>query len=237
MMAGGLAAPADAKETEPFNYDYGPPPEWNHYKELGEQAIRAILVDPESARFEWVHGYHKGGWKPLFERRRFGYVTCGYVNARNRMGGYSGSSAFVVVIDNDRVVYVDMAKSVTDFVSEGCEQSARIGMFPAPSSMQTGAVEVPPTGAAVIGSGLGLAITPTAQGAYVQSVAPGLDADRAGLTPGMVITTMNGLPLGTLGDAMLKVIEAYPSPVLLTILGQGKIELIKTASPAAGVRP
>nr|WP_315467126.1 hypothetical protein [uncultured Undibacterium sp.] len=58
-----------------------------------KNAVREILNDPESARFEG-----------LFSNRKTGAV-CGYVNAKNRMGGYVGRQLFIVssngVVDFD----------------------------------------------------------------------------------------------------------------------------------------
>lgn len=48
-----------------------------------KREVRRILIDPDSAKFESVYINKKSG------------AVCGYVNARNRMGGYTGSSPFV----------------------------------------------------------------------------------------------------------------------------------------------
>jgi len=54
------AGPAHAKKDEATPYTYGPPPDWAEFKQLAEAAVRARLVDPDSAKFEWPNGYHKG---------------------------------------------------------------------------------------------------------------------------------------------------------------------------------
>lgn len=52
----------------------------------GQDAVRAKLKDPGSARFEGV----------FFNRGADGIpVVCGYVNSRNSFGGYSGAQRFV----------------------------------------------------------------------------------------------------------------------------------------------
>jgi hypothetical protein len=236
VVACSLSVPASAKKPEP--YTYGPLPEWGHYKALAEAAIRGSLVDPDSARFEWPRGYHQGGYQPLLARKVMGYVTCGYVNARNRMGGYSGRTAFVVVIDYDSVAYADLGTdSGSDMVSRNCQQSAQNLMFPAVSTMPTTPVELPKEGAPGMRSGVGLEIVPLAQGAYVRAVDAGSDAARAGLKPGMIIAQVNGVGLGSLGDAMLRVIEASTSPAQLMVIGQGTYELIRTGPAKTGAQP
>lgn len=49
-----------------------------------KKAVNSALVDPESSKFRDVE-YFKGTG-----------ATCGYVNAKNRMGGYVGFTIFVV---------------------------------------------------------------------------------------------------------------------------------------------
>jgi hypothetical protein len=130
MLIGGaclLCAPGPAQivlDHVPDQYTYGPAPSWERFRELGEEAIRAQLIDPESARFTWDHGFREGGFKPFLTRRWYGYVTCGLVNSRNRFGGYVGRSRFVVVIDNDRVMYSEIGGAGgADLVSAACERA------------------------------------------------------------------------------------------------------------------
>ncbi len=48
-----------------------------------KDAVRALLIDPDSAKFEDVSWAGKGT------------VTCGFVNSKNVYGGYTGWTAFV----------------------------------------------------------------------------------------------------------------------------------------------
>jgi len=66
-----------------------------------EPAISAELIDPDSAHFEWPYD---------FTRRENGWVTCGYVNSRNRMGGYAGKAAVLVVFSPGRTPYFNIAE-------------------------------------------------------------------------------------------------------------------------------
>lgn len=57
-----------------------------------EKSVVALLKDPDSAKFSnefIVRGVEdKDGFQPL--------ATCGFVNAKNSFGGYTGASRFVV---------------------------------------------------------------------------------------------------------------------------------------------
>lgn len=79
--------------------------EWRDRRQLVETAIRAVLVDPASAEFEWPYGFAEGRWGNAFSKKIEGYLICGLVNARNRMGGYSGKSMFYAVVNYHNVVH------------------------------------------------------------------------------------------------------------------------------------
>ncbi len=107
-------------------------PDWGRFRQAAEGALLGRLVDPESAKIEWPYGFLYGSWKPGFAKRLDGYWTCGTVNARNRMGGYTGSTFFVAVLDRDGAVqYVDMGSGKEfDFLSTQCKNSVK--MLPPP---------------------------------------------------------------------------------------------------------
>jgi hypothetical protein len=115
-------------------------PDWGLFRRNAESALRARLFDPESARIEWPHGFMLGWWRPFLAKRIDGYWTCGSINARNRMGGYVGSSAFVVVLSPAGAVqYVEVGESKEfDMLTTQCETSAQ-GLPPPPPEL-SGAV-------------------------------------------------------------------------------------------------
>lgn len=86
-------APLQARELPPEP----PQPDWEVAAEAIMDAMRRSFVDPDSLDIEWVSGFSWGYQKPLIGRRTHGWVTCGNVNARNRMGGYTGAQGFVAV--------------------------------------------------------------------------------------------------------------------------------------------
>lgn len=107
-------------------------PDWALFRQAGEKAVRARLVDPSSAQFEWPHGFLYGTWKPFLSKRVEGYWTCGQINARNRMGGYVGATYFVVVMDKSaNVTFVDMGTGKDfDIVDTQCAKS--VALLPPP---------------------------------------------------------------------------------------------------------
>lgn len=107
-------------------------PDWALFRRNSESALRARLIDPASAQIEWPYGFLLGWWRPAFSKRIDGYWTCGSVNARNRMGGYTGRTAFVVVLNPDgNVLYSDIGTSDDfDFLTGQCNKS--VSLLPPP---------------------------------------------------------------------------------------------------------
>lgn len=99
------AAPIAAKDQVPINQP-SIEPDWRQVRQDIEQYITTRLVDPDSARFAWTNGFRWGDYKQPFGKRMWGWLGCGTVNARNRMGGYTGQTSFVVVY-NDGVIFTD----------------------------------------------------------------------------------------------------------------------------------
>lgn len=88
--------------------DYGPRPD--NYEDLIKAHYSKVLFDPYSAVFEmypplkgWLAGQPGGSpW--------FGWIVCGTVNAKNRMGGYVGAQPFFAAIKYGQVVTTDTAR-------------------------------------------------------------------------------------------------------------------------------
>lgn len=108
-------------------------PDMENFRRAAEQALRSRLFDPDSARIEWPYGFLSGSWKPAFQKPIEGYWTCGLVNAKNRMGGYTGSHSFVVVVSPMGVVqYVETGTGKDfDILSTQCANSVKL-LPPAP---------------------------------------------------------------------------------------------------------
>jgi hypothetical protein len=73
-----------------------------------EQAVRETLKDPDSAKFEWPHGFVSGWYQQPFGKKYVGWITCGTVNAKNSYGGYVGKQAVIGVINGGAVIGTDL---------------------------------------------------------------------------------------------------------------------------------
>lgn len=71
--------------------DYGTPPPEN-YKELVADYIRAMLKDPESARFTAWEAPYRCSFEIDLATPGLGYCNYVVVNAKNGFGGYTGDN-------------------------------------------------------------------------------------------------------------------------------------------------
>lgn len=232
LLAPGLLAtmPALAADKKP-PYVFGPEPSWDEYRKIAETGILDKLVDPESARIGWDAGFYKGEYRPFLERKYYGYIACGTVNAKNRMGGYAGSSGFMVIIDHGQLLYSAIERVPGGMVEAPCLKMAREGLFP---PLPAGAAEAtnPPSAAVansmpatITSAASGLTLRAMPEGAYISAVTTGSPAALAGLKPGMVVSSVNAIPLAGMGDAMLKVVDAAGASASLTMVDGKAVKL------------
>lgn len=76
-----------------------------------QAGVRSSLKDPASARFDRVQLW-KAGQKDATH-----IAVCGYVNAKNSFGGYTGDKPFVGVMDGRIFVVAGMGGSDLDSLS------------------------------------------------------------------------------------------------------------------------
>jgi len=82
------------------------------------------------------------------------------------------------------------------------------------------------------GKQAGFAFEPDKDGVKIVLVAPGSPAERAGLKVGMVVTRLNGIPLGGLDMTRLReLFIASPDEMTLVVQGMGWIKLRREAIP------
>lgn len=105
------------------------PPDWSAVRQQVEARLLSQLVDPDSAKIAWPYGFRWGGYKPLLQKRVYGYVTCGTVNSKNRMGGYVGDSPFIVVYLDGAIRYFEI-ESATDKYNILASQCASAALPP-----------------------------------------------------------------------------------------------------------
>jgi hypothetical protein len=95
-ISGAVETPAPTADDR-----YGPYP--TNYKEIVMKWLNQQLIDPSSARIEWVDepkpaDAGKGG------EHLYGYLVHFTVNARNRFGGYTGKQTHGALIRNGDVI-------------------------------------------------------------------------------------------------------------------------------------
>lgn len=100
------ATALDAKDTSPPEPTIQP--DWSEVRRASEAALLPRLVDPRSAQIQWQRGFRWASYKPFLKRRVYGWTGCGLVNAKNRMGGYTGPVAFAIVYSAGSVALLDM---------------------------------------------------------------------------------------------------------------------------------
>jgi hypothetical protein len=204
VLAGAALLAAGGPAFGKDEYVYGPPPDWERYKQLGEAAVRARLPEPDSFRIEWPNSIVADSWR--HKGRFHGYLTCGELRTTSPIKGFRPLTRFVVVIDYDQVKTVDISQRVSNsLVNVVCNDYLERGVLEqlSRSTIQQD-VKI---------DSLGLKVRIMPEGAYVIAVETGSAGLQAGLTPGMVLTHANGISLAGLGTAMVPVLSA-DTPVL-----------------------
>lgn len=228
LVAGAQQAQASAAAS--------PAPSWSEYRRIAEAAVSARLLDPESARFRWITGMTRGQLKPFLSARVTGYWACGAVNAKNTLGGYTGFETFLIAIDDGRVLSLNKDTRPGGMFTDACNKLIREGSLPAvpaetTASAETGSAstqtnpEAELAAATPQANSAGFAVRAMPEGAYVAAVTLGSPAQLSGLRPGMVITSVNAIPLAGMGEAMHKVVDAAGSTATLTLVGGTTIRL------------
>lgn len=115
-------------QQELLNADFGPMPTTGQFVSAVEKAIKRRLKDPSSAQFDYPYHAHKGWFKPLLEKREYGWWTCGLVNAKNSFGGYTGYAHFVAVYNAGRISYLGVEKKAQqyDWIQSVCTNKKNI---------------------------------------------------------------------------------------------------------------
>ncbi|WP_197917983.1 hypothetical protein [Thiosulfatihalobacter marinus] len=89
--------------------EYKPIPLSSSLYAKAQAAVKKDLLDPESANFK--DPYAAQFTASRGEATKSGVIVCGYVNAKNRMGGYVGYTPYGVIFQNGKVVSKDVSDS------------------------------------------------------------------------------------------------------------------------------
>jgi len=91
-------------------------PVWSEVRAQGEELLVENLVDPESARIKWTKGFfwssYKSGNLGLLNKRKWGWIACGTLNSKNRLGGYAGPEKVIMVVHADGTRKTGLAYSI-----------------------------------------------------------------------------------------------------------------------------
>jgi hypothetical protein len=116
FAAAALLAPmaASAKDKAPPPLEPSTHPDWDDVAAQGRTLLISNLFDPQSAQITWSSGFRWGYSKPFIGGRTWGWIACGAVNAKNRMGGYVGAQGFwVLAVPSGMVSYGMTASTVS----------------------------------------------------------------------------------------------------------------------------
>jgi hypothetical protein len=80
--------------------NYGPYPD--DYETIIKNHYSRSLFDPYSAVYTFSSP--KKAWRSQFGTVKYGWVVCGTLNAKNRMGGYVGAKPFYIMIHYNNVI-------------------------------------------------------------------------------------------------------------------------------------
>ncbi len=97
-----LASVAQA-DTAPTPPEPANKPDWKAVREKSEAMLKEDLFDPQSAIIHWTKGFSWYSVKPIqfFAKKKWGWVGCVAVNAKNRYGGYVGDDIYTIVVAPD----------------------------------------------------------------------------------------------------------------------------------------
>lgn len=229
-----------AAAPPPTAAEIGPAPVAQQAIPMIEQAIRARMIDPDSAKIEWPYDFSAGSLKGLFTKRRTGWITCGMLNSKNRLGGYTGRVYFEVVVHENTIVMLDIGEGTEiDLVGLSCEQSIKSGFLRSVAQVPpTGAATAPPTPdqliaaaessakAAAAQGGVGISLMSSPVGAVLMAVAPGSRAEKAGLKAGETIEAINGIPIKGMDTNSIGAILHSDAPSLaVKVVGVGDLTI------------
>jgi hypothetical protein len=102
-------------------------PEEGFYKPIITQLFGRLLLDPESARYEWSEPYQMTCRKGVYHTpdRWRGWAVDIAVNARNTFGGYTGSKPYTAVFTTDGdETYTNLLDGTVFWTFKSCRREA-----------------------------------------------------------------------------------------------------------------
>lgn len=101
--------------------DFGRPIDAAEAKAIVKNYFNQTLKDPSSAEFRNFSVYKTYTDPAFLEERRFGYIICISVNAKNAFGGYTGFKNYSLLTRDGRIIDV-RADASNDRPDSACRQ-------------------------------------------------------------------------------------------------------------------
>ena len=99
LILGGCAGHVTKAQLSQADYGELSP----NYKEAIKAHMQTLFYDPESARYRYVKEPVKGyAYVPNDSPKlEFGYIVESHINAKNRLGGYTGEDLYTFLVKNE----------------------------------------------------------------------------------------------------------------------------------------
>lgn len=220
---------------------YGAPPPWEEAVREGNSAIQRKLVDPESARVEWPYTLIGGTLTLPGQQPQNGWYTCGFVNAKNRLGGYGGREVFLIMFQAGKPTIVEIGgrggngsadEMCADLAEKGALKSSGLeslgamnpSALPPPTQAVDQAYQTVANASAQQPGGIGVSLTATPVGAVIMAVGSNSPAEKAGLKVGQIIESVEGINIkGMPLEALKAIMKNQPDRVALKVTGGGTV--------------
>lgn len=132
LLALSLGAPAFGKDVPPP--PPSPEPDYAKVRRTVEGTLKQNLFDPSSAQIVYTSGFQWGYAKPIIGKRTWGWIACGTINAKNRLGGYVGAAGFWVMSDANGTITWDNIGSTLSTCDTGQRAELQPALIDSPSS-------------------------------------------------------------------------------------------------------
>lgn len=234
LLVGACAPTVDNSKSGPYP---------DNYRQLVAAHVRQNFFDPYSIRDASVSEPVKGAMnvvgKPAWTPAQQGWLVCLRVNAKNRMGGYTGLSTTGYLISNGAIVDSDeqpgpVCDARTFLPWPELEIAGKLGGYPgaAPSQhVRLGLIApyVPPW---PYYEGVGLK---NGHGVVVNGVQPGSAAAQAGLKSRDIILAFGGEQVDSV-EQLQKLVEQAPArtPVAVQVWrdrAQADLSIVFSSAP------
>lgn len=99
LLLSGCAKPTPAEMSR---WDYGPYPA--DHEQTVKDAMITYLIDPYSAQYHFQGAPTKAYKMKPFSNPEYGWGGKVVINAKNKLGGYTGAKVFFYIIRNNNLV-------------------------------------------------------------------------------------------------------------------------------------